>query len=389
MLTNFNLLCVYFNTKRHNIPTEFLCYERTNFMKKCTLFLLILAVLVGTLVSCGGGGGGEISVFYYTYADAYISSVRSAMDNAFRTAMLNYNNYDANSNQSTQTEQVDTAIAKGAKMLIVNIVDTGSDDASSAIVEKARRADIPVVFFNRSVSEAVVSSYDKCVFVGTDYEMAGHMQGELIADYLIKNFKSADLNGDGRISYVMFKGQQGNAEAEARTKYAVLDANRLLNEAGLGSLVFYDKSNSGGYLVDQGGNWSAQASNDYMKTILSRYSEKNGNMVELVIANNDEMALGAIAALNEAGYNKENGKTIPVFGIDATEAAVAKINSGAMAGTVKQDGEGMAHAIVKIAENTLGGKAMLDGIDVENIIGKWRVNIPYSVYTKDEVTREK
>ncbi|MBP3308322.1 MAG: galactose ABC transporter substrate-binding protein [Clostridia bacterium] len=358
-------------------------------MKRCTLFLLIIALLAGSLVACGGTGGGEISVFYYTYADAYISSVRSAMDNAFRTSMLNYNNYDANSNQSTQTEQVDTAIAKGSKMLIVNIVDTGSDDASSAIVEKARRADIPVIFFNRSVSEEVVTSYDKCVFVGTDYEMAGHMQGELIADYLIKNFKSADLNGDGKISYVMFKGQQGNAEAEARTKYAVEDANRLLKDASLGSLVFYDKSNSGGYLVDQGGNWSAQASNDYMKTILSRYSEKNGNMVELVIANNDEMALGAIAALNEAGYNKENGKTIPVFGIDATEAAVAKINSGAMTGTVKQDGEGMAKAIVKICENILGGGAMLDGIDNENIIGSWRVNIPYSVYTKGEAFQKK
>ena len=187
----------------------------------------------------------------------------------------------------------------------------------------------------------------------------------------------------------MFKGQQGNAEAEARTKYAVEDANRLLKDASLGSLVFYDKSNSGGYLVDQGGNWSAQASNDYMKTILSRYSEKNGNMVELVIANNDEMALGAIAALNEAGYNKENGKTIPVFGIDATEAAVAKINSGAMTGTVKQDGEGMAKAILTLSDNLLNDNDIMDGISAEMNEDGWKVNIPYSVYTKGEVGQKK
>ena len=138
---------------------------------------------------------------------------------------------------------------------------------------------------------------------------------------------------------------------------------------------------TGGYLVDQGGNWSSQAANDYMKTILSGYSESSGNMVELIIANNDEMALGAIAALEEAGYNKNGGRTIPVFGVDATDAAKAKIESGAMAGTIMQDGEAMAKTIVKIAENMLGERDALDGVDKDNAQGKWRVNIPYKEYT--------
>ena len=120
-----------------------------------------------------------------------------------------------------------------------------------------------------------------------------------------------------------------------------------------------------------------------MKTVLSAYSEKSGNMVELVIANNDEMALGAISALNELGYNKDGGKIIPVFGVDATEAAKAKIKSGAMTGTVKQDGEGMAIAIAKIAENFMLGRSPFEEIDSKNVIGNWRVNIPYSSYTGD------
>jgi methyl-galactoside transport system substrate-binding protein len=214
--------------------------------------------------------------------------------------------------------------------------------------------------------------------------MAGHMQGDLIGNYLINNYNSLDINGDGRISYCLFKGQQGNSEAEARTKYAVEDCNEILTKNGFSKLKFYDQRNTDGYLVDQNGTWSNAAANNYMKTILSAYSEQNGNMVELIIANNDEMALGAIAALNESGYNKSGGRTIPVFGIDATEAAKAKIDSGAMAGTIKQDGEGMARAIVKIVTNFEGNMAALDGIDRETVIDGWRVNIPYSAYTKTE-----
>ena len=356
-------------------------------MKKIisAILVLIMSAIVPlfALSSCDMGGDDEVSVLYYTYSDTYISGVRSAIDKEWRNRGFGYHNYDANGIQTTQTEQVDTALTKGTKVLAVNVVDTGSLDAAKNIIEKAKAKGVPVIFFNRSVSEEVVKSYDKCVFVGTDYEMAGHMQGEMIGNYIKENFSKIDINGDGKISYCLFKGEQGNLEAEARTKYAVLDANKILKEAGLAELVFYDKNNKNGYLLDQNGTWSNAAANDHMKTILSAYSEKSGNMVELIIANNDEMALGAISALNELGYNKEGGRTIPVFGIDATEAAKAKIKSGAMTGTVKQDSEGMAKAIATIAENFMLGRAPFEGIDSSMTVGDWRVNIPYSSYTGD------
>ncbi len=360
--------------------------RRIFIMKKITALLLSLALSFGMcslFTSCGCSQDDEVSVFYYTYSDTYISSVRSEMDKFLKESGVNFNNYDANSNQATQTEQVDTAITKGSRLLIVNIVDTGSDDAAKTIIGKAKAANIPVIFFNRAISDSVLASYDKCAYVGTDSLEAGKLQGQMIGEYVKANFSSLDINKDGKISYVLFKGQQGNAEAEARTKYAVEDANKILTAAGLAKLSFYDKANTQGYLVDQDGNWSNAAANNYMKTILSGYSEAGKNMVELVIANNDEMALGALAALEEAGYNKQGKRYIPVFGVDATEAAKSKINSGAMTGTVKQDSEGMARTIVKIASNLLADRDKFEGIDESMLAGGGVVNIPYSAYNKE------
>lgn len=327
---------------------------------------------------------GEISVMYYTYGDTYISSVRSALDAALDAAGIAYQDYDSNNSQTTQTEQVSTAIAKGTSLLVVNLVDSGSDDAAKNIIDLASAQNIPVIFFNRSVSEEVVSTYDKSVFVGTDYEMAGHMQGKMIGEYLVENYDAIDLNGDGEISYVMFKGQEGNAEAIARTQFGQEDADAVLTAAGKPALKFYDSSNSNKYLVDQGGLWSAAAATDYMQTILSQYSEANNNMIELVIANNDEMAIGAITGLQNAGYNKEGATVIPVFGVDATDAAKAAIAEGTMTGTIKQDAEGMANTIATITANYLTGAETFEGVDAENVVGTWRVNIPYAMYTGEE-----
>ncbi len=356
---------------------------------KRIMSVLLAVMLAMTLASCrfssDNSGDGEVAVFYYTFSDTYISGVRSAMDKLLTESGVKFNDYDANGNQTTQTEQIQTAIAKGASALIVNIVDTGSDDAARHIVNLAREKDIPLVFFNRSVDESVISEYEKCVFVGTDYEMAGRLQGEMIANYLMNNYESTDINGDGRISYVMFKGQEGNMEAIARTRFAVEDCDRVLDNNGYMPLEYYDESNRNKYLVDQDGLWSSAAATNYMGTILAQYSEASDNMVELVIANNDEMALGAISALQSAGYNLgEGSRTIPVFGVDATDAARSAIKNGYMAGTIKQDAEGMAKTIVRILDNFTKNEDTFMGIDEENTVGNWKVNIPYAQYLGEE-----
>ena len=337
-------------------------------------------------VGCGNRGNADVHVFYYTYSDPYISTVRAALGDKLREAGIRFQDHDSNNSQTTQTEQVQTAITKGAKMLIVNIVTTGSDDASGSIVALAKNAGIPVIFFNREVSDAVVNSYEKCAFIGTDAAEAGYLQGDMIGDYLLKNYSTVDLNGDGSISYVMFMGEKGNNEAIYRTEYSVENANKKLEAAGKPHLVFYDAANTDKYLLDRDGKWSAQAANEYMNTILASYSPSAGNMVELIICNNDGMAEGAISALVSAGYNKGTGSgiTIPVFGVDATSAARELIKSGKMAGTIKQDAEGMADAIEDVIENGLEGKTLLDGMDDYNVDDSAaKIRISYDVYLGD------
>ena len=362
-------------------------------MTKRILSVLLLIFVCTAAVSCGcsmtGGGRGssDVHVFYYTYSDPYISSVRSALDKKLDEAGVSYQDYDSNNSQTTQTEQVQTAITKGAKLIVVNIVTTGSDDAAAGIVSLAKERGIPVIFFNREVSDAVVNSYDKCTFIGTDAAEAGYLQGDMIGDYLNENYEKVDLNGDGVISYVMFMGEKGNNEAIYRTKYSVENANKKLSENAHPALRFYDSSNTDRYLLDRDGKWSAQAANEYMTTLLTSYNQAQGNMVELVICNNDNMAEGAITALNAAGYNtgNEGDVNIAVFGVDATDAAKSLIRSGKMTGTVRQDAVGMADALTLAVSSGLAGEALtskLGDYTIDKDVSKVRIN--YSAYFGEE-----
>ena len=345
--------------------------------------LLALCLVLPVLCACRGGGGEEVHVFYYTYSDTYISSVRTVLGQKLSEAGLSYQDYDGNGNQTTQTEQIRTAITQGARALLVNIVNTGSDDAASEIVGLARDAGIPLIFFNREVSDTVIGSYENCAFVGTRAEEAGFLQGEMIGEYLLANYAATDRNGDGKISYILFKGEEGNNEAIFRTRYSVEGANEILTDAGKPELVFYDRANTNGYLVDRNGQWSAAAANEYMTTVLTSFNTANNNMVELVICNNDSMAEGAISALNTAGFNTGAGSpTIPVFGVDATEAAKTLIRDKKMVGTVQQDAAGMADALAHLASNAVAdGRALMDGTDrftVDKTVRK--IRIAYAKY---------
>lgn len=350
--------------------------------KRVFSLLLVLCLLPLGLLACSEKQE-RVDIFYYTFSDTYVSSVRSALKTHLAKAGLSAKDYDGNASQTTQTEQVRTALTGGAGILLVNLVNTGSDDAATEIVELAKSAGVPLIFFNREVSDTVVNSYDNCAFVGTRAEEAGILQGEMIGEYLLEHYNEVDLNGDGQISYILFKGEEGNNEAIYRTKYSVEEANRILMEAGKKPLRFYDESNTNGYLVDKNGQWSAAAASEYMTTALTSHNTANQNMIELVICNNDGMAEGAISSLNTAGFNTGNGApAIPVFGIDATEAATSLIRDGKMAGTVKQDGDGMARAIALLAANALDeSKALMDdteSLQVDETVRK--IRIPYAKY---------
>lgn len=383
-------------------------------MKKKFALALAMAFMLTILTGCRGGnnppstsGSAEnppgqavnlkVGVFYYDFSDVYISKVRSSMDQALTELVGkgNFTNYDAAGSQPTQTDQVTTALTAGCNLLIVNIVETSSPDAAIGIRDAAADRGIPVIFFNREVSDDVVNGYDKCAFVGTNAPDAGHMQGQMIGQFLVDHYDDVDLNGDGTISYVMFKGQEANAEAEARTQFSVEDANALLTEAGKPQLAYYDASASTKYLVDVNGKWSAQAANDYMNGILSTYTQSNGNMVELVICNNDAMAEGAISALQQSGYNNGQGTTvIPVFGVDASDSARALIAAGNMVGSIRQDAQGMADAIAALVSNTQSGTDLMTNINAERgytvdlnedgTIRAAKIRIPYHIYTGEQ-----
>ena len=321
----------------------------------------------------------NVAVFYYNYSDAFISNVRNEMDAQWEAMGVTYNNYDGNTNQGNQMDQINTAIANGANVLVVNAVEASADETTQSIVDAAKTAGIPVIFFNREVSDDVVNSYEQAAFVGTDPAEAGHMQGELIGNYLIENYDAVDLNGDGAISYVMFKGQENNPEAEYRTQYSVEDANAILEENGKPALAYYDTAATTQYLVDPNGSWSAAAAQDYMTTILSAYSEANGNMVELVIANNDDMGLGAITALETAGYNNGTGTTIPVFTVDGLQGIVDAISAGKATGAVGQSASGLAESVATLVKNYEADGALMSNTgDMIVDSGVAKIRVPYT-----------
>lgn len=348
--------------------------------------LCVSVGVCGALSACSKDDGYQIAVFAYKYDDSYITTVRNALQSKFgEQEGITVTFYNGENNQQTQSTQIDTAITKGADLLIINAVDfqAAGDDLAQKCKDKGK----PAIFFNREVNDSAVNKADNLCFVGTDPNAPGHMLGEMIAGLMSTDeaFKKYDLNGDGKIQYAMFRAEVGNAEADGRTTYSVSDANALL----AANTALTSANKNGDVLqrvgADQMANWDSNTANTMMSALFQDTGTPN---IELVICNNDDMALGVISALNTKGYNNQGSKTtsgakyIPVYGVDALSTALDAIRNGKMEGTVKQDGDAMATAIVKIAMNLKGGKAFLDGTDYkfENNVRKLR--IPYSPVTQ-------
>ncbi|WP_428773221.1 galactose/glucose ABC transporter substrate-binding protein MglB [Vibrio sp.] len=315
-------------------------------MKKLTL----LAVL------CAGMGFGTqavanttVGVTVYKYDDNFMSVVRQAiekqadMDGDTRVLMN-----DSQNSQSMQNDQVDVMLARGVQALAINLVDPA---AAPSIINKAKMDDVPVVFYNKEPSAKAMASYEKAYYVGTDSKESGIIQGDLIAQHWNNN-PSWDKNGDGVLQFVMLKGEPGHPDAEARTTYSI----KTINDNGIKTEELHMDT----------GMWDTAMAKDKMDAWLSG---PNGKKIEVVIANNDGMAMGAIEALRGAGVK------LPVFGVDALSEALALIKSGDMAGTVLNDADSQAKATFELARNLANGKKAEEGT-------QWQVNnkvvrVPY------------
>ena len=348
-------------------------------MKKKVLATVLAAMMVLSLAACTGGSKAAssapsateekeeaaaetptVGVLIYKYDDTYISTVRNALQTAL-DGKAEVIMQDGKGDQATQNDQLDVLIEKGVNVLCVNMVDA---KAASGVVEKAKAAGIPTVFFNREPDAEVVKSFDKAVFIGTNAADAGKMQGDIIKDLFDKN-PEYDINGDGKVQYVMFQGEPDNPEAIARTKYSV------------------EQAVANGVQMEQVGetqvcNWDTEQAQKAMEAMLAA----NEGKIELVIANNDGMAIGCIAALTNIGYNVEGGdKFVPVVGVDATDAAKDAISKGTMSATVLQDGEAMGNAIAQVSLNAASGASFLEGTSYEFDESGVAVRIPYAPYT--------
>lgn len=338
-------------------------------MRKLLACVLTGIMSLSLLAGCGSGGGSDskaikVGVFLFKFDDTYISTVRQNLQKIQdeNKGKVEFTFYDGKGDQPTQNDAIDTALSKDTDLLMVNLVDTG---AANTVLKKIEGKNKSVVFFNREpVDQSIIKSYSKAIFVGTNAKEAGILQGEMITDSWNKDKKAIDRNGDGKVQYVMLKGEADNPEAVARTKYSVETAEK----AGVPMEQ----------LEVQVCNWDPALAQNAVESWLS----KGGQKIEMVISNNDGMAQGAIAALQAQGFNKgDASKFIPVYGVDATEAAQDLIQKKQMSGTVLQDAPAMAKALYETGLNLVNGKKATENTSYKFDDTGYAIRIPYQKYT--------
>ena len=145
--------------------------------------------------------GGKVGVCIYKFDDAFMTTYRNALQEILEGKGYEVTIVDGNNDQAKQNEQINTFITQGVDARIINPVMTSAADQ---IISTVKDAEVPTVLINREPTADQISAYDKLVYVGCDAAQSGTFQGELILDTENKG----DINGDGKVSYIMIQGDQ-------------------------------------------------------------------------------------------------------------------------------------------------------------------------------------
>ena len=321
----------------------------------------------------------DVRVLVWKFDDTYGSSVRQGMDKWAKAVgdelgcKINLTMYDAADDMAKQVEQANILVGDKPDFVIINLAEVAS---GQTLVDLFTEAGIPFLFYNKPPTEETYDSVVKAsgsFFVGTLAREAGDMQGEILSDLWAADPSKIDRNGDGTIQFVEFEGEPNNAEAIARSQYSQETAEALG--------VPMEDVNGGEWIV---ANWDSAQAQEKMLATWAAHPE-----IELDFANNDDMAIGVIAALNQSGYNtgNEGDPSIAVIGVDATDAAYEAIRAGKMTATVKQDGDAMGEANIRFAMNYLINGKWIEGLEDRYTLNEDGVSvfIPYAKITAENV----
>lgn len=310
-------------------------------MKKkhaCIAVVIIAVILVSGSLLFQSRSRGEkeekkmlrIGVTLYRGDDPFINNIRGKMEEKAKVyeketgVKVILDVADEKGNQNTQNSQVDRFISLGVDVICVNMVDRSS---ASYIISRAMDADIPVVFFNREPVEEDMRRWEKLYYVGEDAKESAVLQGNILVEAYKKDPAILDLNGDGKVSYVLLEGETSHQDSLIRTEWSI----QTLKDGG----VPLEKI-TGGIA-----NWEKSQGSAWMEKWLDEYPDK----IELVISNNDEMALGAADAVER----KKITRPIKIVGIDGTPQGIEGLSSGKLFGTVQCDSEEYANVVFQIA----------------------------------------
>jgi len=278
----------------------------------------------------------KVGVCIYQFSDNFMTLFRTELEKYLIEkgfAKENITIVDGANDQATQSGQIDSFIADGVDVLIINLVNSSS---AATVTDKVVAANIPLVYINREPDQDEQKRWEEnnwnVCYVGCDARQSGTYQGEIIGDL---GLDAVDFNKNGKIDYIMIEGDPENIDAAYRTQFSV----KALTDAGF----------EVNCLDDQVGMWDQVKGAELVANSLSQY----GNDIEVVFCNNDAMALGALQSIQSAG--RKVGTDIYLVGVDALTEVVEYVISGDITGTVFNDHFAQSHNAADAAINYITG----------------------------------
>ena len=315
-----------------------------------------------TAETAGSGDNVNATVIWRAFDDQFQSGFRIIMEGqAEELGGITLDMQDAANDVSTANNKLDAALTKGTDVVAICAPDR---ESTETMAQKCDADGVPAVFFNMEPMESTMESYDNIWYVGAEAAQSGEMCAQALINYWNENTEIADKNGDGVLQLVILQGEIGQQDVQLRTQ-AYEDT---LKAQGIDYEI----------LAMDTANWEQAQALDKMNAWITAYGIDG---IEGVLCNNDSMAMGAVQACINNGYNSgDPEKFVPIVGIDANIDALEAMKAGSLLGTVLNDRQNQSIAIINVIKAVNAGQEITEdvvGVDC-TVDGKY-IWVPYVI----------